>query len=552
MKRLFNITICRYICLIMLSVGWLSCDDSINDWDVDESTKGLFRPLTFEKVVNDATTVTLRYSKIVNANKYIFEFYKGELEFKEENYVRTDTILADTLTIFANSSTPMRVEYRTIFKKLDGSTQYSVRMKGLSDSGLTSRYLDLAFMTTAEQLFENIETTINSVILSWKETPDVTHLLLFPLKDASKGTYGDPETIELTAEDIENHSKIISDLPSGTSYKVQICKNDVVRGEYMFKTLGLGDGEVISVPASKDENDLIDLTSLMKNVTASNLTLEFEAGKLYNIGSVKIPAVDNILFTSSSTDEENKPRILVKEISLTSPLESMSFEYVSLDGRNETVYLMALGSVCFNSISFEGCTIRNMQRSVIRLTKAGFFISNITFNNSVLSRIGTNGYGLLVVNQDPSALDQVMISNCTLIDMGEQLMELRGAACRNQVLLENCTIYSGADATRDLNRLFRFNSDPQSVEIRNNIFAGPNKNKTITPGYSDYKYLNFSNNNYITSDMKIGNKKFSEIVQLEQTSDDIFVDPANGDFHIKPGAGFAGEGNAGDPRWWKK
>ena len=214
MKRLFNITICRYICLIMLSVGWLSCDDSINDWDVDESTKGLFRPLTFEKVVNDATTVTLRYSKIVNANKYIFEFYKGELEFKEENYVRTDTILADTLTIFANSSTPMRVEYRTIFKKLDGSTQYSVRMKGLSDSGLTSRYLDLAFMTTAEQLFENIETTINSVILSWKETPDVTHLLLFPLKDASKGTYGDPETIELTAEDIENHSKRLCGIPA--------------------------------------------------------------------------------------------------------------------------------------------------------------------------------------------------------------------------------------------------------------------------------------------------------------------------------------------------
>ncbi len=209
--------------------------------------------------------------------------------------------------------------------------------------------------------------------------------------------------------------------------------------------------------------------------------MEFEAGKLYNIGSVKIPAVDNILFTSSSTDEENKPRILIKEISLTSPLESMSFEYISLDGRDEAVYLMGLGSVCFNSINFEGCTIQNMKRSVIRLTKAGFFISNITFNNSVLSRIGTNGYGLLVVNQDPSALDQVTISNCTLIDMGEQLMELRGAACRNQVLFENCTIYSGVDATRDLNRLFRFNSDPQSVEIRNNIFAGRIRTRQLLP-----------------------------------------------------------------------
>lgn len=41
----------------------------------------------------------------------------------------------------------------------------------------------------------------------------MTHLLLFPLKDASKGTYGDPETIELTAEDIENHSKTIQTCP---------------------------------------------------------------------------------------------------------------------------------------------------------------------------------------------------------------------------------------------------------------------------------------------------------------------------------------------------
>ena len=71
MKELFNITVWRYACLIILCVGWLSCDDNINDWDVDESTKGLFRPLTFEKVENDATTITLRYSKIVNANKYI-------------------------------------------------------------------------------------------------------------------------------------------------------------------------------------------------------------------------------------------------------------------------------------------------------------------------------------------------------------------------------------------------------------------------------------------------------------------------------------------------
>ena len=43
---------------------------------------------------------------------------------------------------------------------------------------------------------------------------------------------------------------------------------------------------------------------------------------------------------------------------------------------------------------------------------------------------------------------------------------------------------------------------------------------------------------------------FEEITRIKQSSDDLFVDPLNGDFHIKPGAGFAGTGNAGDPRWY--
>ena len=79
----------------------------------------------------DATSVTLRYSQIVNAKVYIFEFYTDSLEFNAENYVRTDTILKDTLTVFSESNTPMRVEYRTLFQEFNGSTQYSVRMLSL-------------------------------------------------------------------------------------------------------------------------------------------------------------------------------------------------------------------------------------------------------------------------------------------------------------------------------------------------------------------------------------------------------------------------------------
>lgn len=558
MKKLFNMKVYLYTCLIMICIGWVACDN-VNDWDVDESYNGLFRPLTFEKVENTSTTVLLRYTQIVGAKKYLFEFYNDSTEFQSANYVRTDTILADTLTVFSNSDTPMNVQYRTLFKEFNGSTQYCVRMRGMNAAGVVSNYVELAFKTSAEQIFENIETTMNSVTLYWLDTSRVTHLLLSKLINPAKGEYGDPETIELTAEDIANHSKVLSDLPTGTGYKVQICNGNTVRGEYVFKTLGLGDGVVIKIPESTNEDDVVDVASLLVGITASNLTLEFEAGKLYNLGTnIKIPAVDNILFTSTSTDEENRPRIILKSITLTSPIESISFEYVSIDALKNDMFIEMKNS--FNSITFEGCAIQNVGRSIVRLNGTGFRISDITFNNTIISRISTNGYGMISANKtnDDMVLNKLAITNCTLIDMGERLMDLYAREI-SLILMENCTLYNGTELSKQLGHLFRLNGDPtpvSAVEIRNNIFAGPNANMSgtsgaVTPGYNDYTFLDFSENNYMTSDMKVGNKKFKGMTQLEQTSDDLFVDPANGDFHIKSGTGFAGAGNAGDSRWWK-
>ncbi|MEO5159165.1 DUF5123 domain-containing protein, partial [Bacteroides ovatus] len=91
---------------------------------------------------------------------------------------------------------------------------------------------------------------------------------------------------------------------------------------------------------------------------------------------------------------------------------------------------------------------------------------------------------------------------------------------------------------------------PKSATMRNLIFSGPNKGKKMNSGNGAYDILNFSDNCYITSDLQEGNNRFEEITRIKQSSDDLFVDPLNGDFHIKPGAGFAGTGNAGDPRWY--
>ena len=82
MKRLVNRLsgACLYL-LLALIAGMASCEDPANDWAVDKNFDALFRPLTFDKSATDATSVTLRYSQIVNAKVYIFEFYADSLEF---------------------------------------------------------------------------------------------------------------------------------------------------------------------------------------------------------------------------------------------------------------------------------------------------------------------------------------------------------------------------------------------------------------------------------------------------------------------------------------
>ena len=122
--------------------------------------------------------------------------------------------------------------------------------------------------------------------------------------------------------------------------------------------------------------------------------------------------------------------------------------------------------------------------------------------------------------------------------------------------IENCTFYNSMEAKKELPKVFRFDNaastppSPKSATMRNLIFSGPNKGKKMNSGNGAYDILNFSDNCYITSDLQEGNNRFEEITRIKQSSDDLFVDPLNGDFHIKPGAGFAGTGNAGDPRWY--
>ena len=91
---------------------------------------------------------------------------------------------------------------------------------------------------------------------------------------------------------------------------------------------------------------------------------------------------------------------------------------------------------------------------------------------------------------------------------------------------------------------------PGVMQATNMIFAGDNAGTKINSGYGDYSsWLDFSGC-YMTSDFPENTRKFTNITHLEYTSEEFFVDPRNGDFHIKDNVTFRARGKVGDPRWY--
>ncbi len=79
------------------------------------------------------------------------------------------------------------------------------------------------------------------------------------------------------------------------------------------------------------------------------------------------------------------------------------------------------------------------------------------------------------------------------------------------------------------------------TNVTNTIFAKTNNEKA--KGIRTDGTTNFSNS-YMTSDFVLAGNKFTTDMTFEGTADDLFTDPANGDFTLKAFI------SAGDPRWY--
>ncbi|WP_333625119.1 DUF5123 domain-containing protein [Sphingobacterium siyangense] len=531
------------IMLLALILNLFSCKKA-NDWEMDPSHQRLFKSLKFTTGVVGATSVEINYTKTVAAQKYIFEFSKDSLQFAE--IVKTVEILADTLTPFAPSTIPARVEYRTLFDNLDGLTEYSVRMKGVNtETGEESNYSQLYFKTAAEQLFSKLNIGVDHIELYWPVTDRVTHVSIF---EPVKNTELQKITLSPTNK-ADGHLKI-EGLRPGTSYRVAIFNEENERGAKTVKTLGIAGGEMITV------NPGDDIPTLISSAVAqgkTNIVLVFTGGKTYDLANLLIPAgISNLNLTGTSDAGGNYPKLNLSGLQLTDlVLGEVVFENLEIYA-NGSSFLISQdkNGASVAAYTFKNCYIERLGSGVVRLNNA-VTVKGINFDHCIVDKIG--GYGVVNIGGSTASVDSISITNSTFTDLTTQLMDVRVAV--GKIVVGNCTFYNQNAA---MTQLLRFDTArlPFSFVGSNNIIAGTNSGGRINATSYDHagSALNVSfAGSYRTNELQIErtSRDFSEITIFSGTAEDLFVNPMNKDFRIKAGNGFGGRGTAGDPRWFE-
>ncbi|WP_353138226.1 DUF5123 domain-containing protein [Pseudopedobacter sp.] len=534
MKKIFL----RLTLLASVSIIATSCIKKANEWDIDPSHDRLFKSLVFEVVKTEATTVELKYTKAVSANKYIFEFSKDNLEFNE--IVKTVEILADTLTPFNESTTPTKVEYRTIFEELDGTTGYSVRMKSVDTlSGTESKYSQVYFETAAEQLFTSWDVFTDKINISWTPTDRVTHITVF---DAATGEEVQKNT--LTPVEIGAGNMELINLSPGTNYKIIIYNNEVERGTKILKTSGLQGGIIINVNPG---DDIPALVSTAVSQGKPNVTLMFKGGETYDLGTLILPAgLSNVSFTGENdiSGTAGLPALLnLKEVRLSDAIfGKLIFEKVVLTGgTGDYLINLATDGVEIEEYNFSNCFIFNY-RGTVRVQNKNIKLKKISFDNNRFQNTGD--YGIVNIGGSTPVVDSISFKNSTMQNMASQLMDVRSKV--KGIIITNCTIYNQTKALTQLVRLDK-NNLPSTFEAFNNIISGSN-NGTQLKAFS-LTYDGSFAGSYRTNEMSIG-QEFPNITVFQGSAEDLFVDPANGNFRVKSESGFGGRGTAGDPRWF--
>lgn len=509
----------------------VSCTDG-NDWEVDPSYDRLFsvssQTLSVDPGIN---TAALEWTNTPNTDYYVIEVSKDSLTDQVEMGTSNGAIVyGEDGSITSSPDT---------ISGLDADSKYFIRMKALSKSGKGGSnwayYKSYSFKTDAEDIMDDDAVTVtgSTATVTWESGKDVTRLCL-KANEATDSTF-----YELSAADKAACTYTFTGLQAKKTYVATIYNGDVKRGTAKFTTSeNLPEGyDAVTISKGSDLNDILSNPSKYITKNGGNIVVVFPAGVTIDYTDEAfertIPAaIKSIQFYGESGGERPTLKLTNVEFEGEHALARFYNLNITSDGSGYVVNQKATGHV--SDLQIENCNIISV-KGVIRNQSGDSQFDDIRVNNCTMDNIGEYG----VARNDGGVFTNVSITNSTVTNGDMKGIVITKGASDKTIQIENCTFYNALRAGQygvDDNKM------PVKVTVKNVIFAKSDnikatRTKKISTVTNTYTLSDFTYNTTYTWD--------DQTTLLNYSSTDVFVAPADGDFHIQKGL-ITG---AGDPRW---
>lgn len=531
--------------MLLTSIIGTACTDG-NDWNVDSTHDRLFSVTASDISVSaKPTSAEVSWRLVPDAEYYVMEYSTDSL-YDEIAMGGTEhsVILGEDKSI---------VESPYTITGLQGETKYFLRIKSMSSAKADSKWTYLekySFKTSAEQILNEVASiTGESAVLSWTEGAEVTLLKLAEDKDDVEEV--DTTYINLDAAAVAASSYTLTGLSPKTKYSVSIYNGNVKRGTRTFTTTESYPAgyDIVNVTDAEMLNDVFSNPANYIQENGGNVVLVFANGSTTDyMGEsmeLTIPAeFKSVIFWGESGD--TKPVFMPKGLSMAGSHDLIRFYNLDLQnassGSDYIVNFNVEGNV--GEILIDNCNI-SKTRGVVRVQSDGAkgSIGSINIDNCVLTDIGS--YAIVQTKVSGFTLNSISLSNSTIstVNAGGVLITQQDNV---NISIDACTFYNCVTSGKsfiDINKMSNV-----TVDVKNTIIGqlySYTSGSTIKA--TSVKNIATTTNLFTTTDCPY-NSGYEWGEMLNVSSTELFVNPAEGDFHIQS-ASQSDVAGAGDPRW---
>lgn len=531
--------------MLLTSIIGTACTDG-NDWNVDSTHDRLFSVTASDISVSaKPTSAEVSWKVVPDAEYYVMEYSTDSL-YDEIAMGGTEhsVILGEDKSI---------VESPYTITGLQGETKYFLRIKSMSSAKADSKWTYLekySFKTSAEQILNEVASiTGESAVLSWTEGAEVTLLKLAEDKDDVEEV--DTTYINLDAAAVAASSYTLTGLSPKTKYSVSIYNGNVKRGTRTFTTTESYPAgyDIVNVTDAEMLNDVFSNPANYIQENGGNVVLVFANGSTTDyMGEsmeLTIPAeFKSVIFWGESGD--TKPVFMPKGLSMAGSHDLIRFYNLDLQntssGSDYIVNFNVEGNV--GEILIDNCNI-SKTRGVVRVQTNGAngSIGSINIDNCVLTDIGS--YAIVQTKVSGFTLNSISLSNSTIstVNAGGVLITQQDNV---NISIDACTFYNCVTSGKsfiDINKMSNV-----TVDVKNTIIGqlySYTSGSTIKA--TSVKNIATTTNLFTTTDCPY-NSGYEWGEMLNVSSTELFVNPAEGDFHIQS-ASQSDVAGAGDPRW---